>query len=82
MLHSRFDTPIRHHRSGLRQMKSCFSGSAFVDWLIEESYFSSRNDAVDFGAHLMAIGLVKHSEFCSCALGEEVLITFGENLHV
>ncbi len=61
VLHSLFSPAVRNHRSGLRQTKSSVSGSGLVDWLVADQYFSSRDEAVDFGSQLMAIGVLKHS---------------------
>ena len=59
-MHSFFHSPIQNHRSGLRQIKCSITGARLVDLLVDEKYMATREEAVDFGAHLMAIGLLKH----------------------
>lgn len=43
--------------------RSCFIGSALVDWLVETGQTSDRFEAVMLGRELLELGVMKHGKF-------------------
>lgn len=44
----------------MRTLPSSIHGQRLVDWLVKEKYVQKRDEGVAFGAHLMAIRMLKH----------------------
>ena len=60
---ARFRTPlIRDHKLRLRTVTKCFTGAAFVSWLVEQKEVSKEDEAVILGQHLLENGIIHHGE--------------------
>lgn len=51
---------VNIHRYYLRVYESVFSGSEFVDWLLDKHLAETREDAVQYGQSLMLGRVIAH----------------------